>query len=89
MSTIDSKEIVKEIIENDGHYPGDPQYDSIWQYDNQFGGISYKLIYGPNANAMLSEFLSSPYCENSRLLWSKKTGKTTSGEYFVLGFVFP
>ena len=89
MSSIDSKEIIKEIIENDGHYPGDAPYDSIWQYDNQFDGISFKLIYGPNADTMLLEFWSSPFCTNHKLLWSRKTGKTVSGEYFVRGLILP
>ncbi len=43
MSSIDSPKIVQTILENNGVFPGDPQYHAIFQYENMFGGVTYKL----------------------------------------------
>jgi hypothetical protein len=46
MSTISSREVIMEMLRNNGTYPGDPQVYSIWEYHNQFdGGICWKVCY--------------------------------------------
>jgi hypothetical protein len=46
MATVNSKEMVDEIIAANGHYMGDPQVVKIVQYQNMFdGGTAYGLIY--------------------------------------------
>ena len=32
--TYASKKVVKELLLNDGTYPGDPQMSSIWKYNS-------------------------------------------------------
>jgi hypothetical protein len=81
MSTINSKEIIHEMLRNDGTYPGDPQMEAIYTYTNSFGGKTYKLIYGSPemARANLMDMYSSPYVFNPILLWQKELGLTAEG----------
>lgn len=51
MSTINSKDIVDQIIENNGYYADDPRVIKIVKYRNSWGGTAYGLIYeGQNPN---------------------------------------
>ena len=73
MSTIDSKEIIQDIM--DGKYQEDNiQY--IGTYINSFGNEVYKIFYGENAKATLLEFLSdnNPFVKSPSLLWEKNKG---------------
>ena len=67
MPSIDSKELVDELIENDGYYSDDPRVLAIHQYTNSWGGETYHLAY--NESEIASLFLS-PFCSNIRLLWT-------------------
>lgn len=71
MSTIDSRDIILEMLRNDGVYMTDPQMDEIWAYHNDWGKQVYKLIYGKIGTA---EFLSSPFVHSPMRLWSKEGG---------------
>lgn len=71
MATIDSYELAKQLVDNEGRYPGDPQLLSIWEYTNG-GRICWCLIIVP---ADLAAMLSSPYVHNPEMLWSKEEGK--------------
>ena len=82
MSSIQSAGIIREMLENDGTFPGDPQMDEIWSYDGLGNSVNYKLIYGGIGNA---EFLSSPYIANPIRLWDRFNGLTAEGEAFMKG----
>lgn len=73
MSTISSREIILEMLKNNGIYMTDPQMDEIWLYQNDWGQPAYKLIYGGISS---KEFLSSPYVHSPARLWSKEYGLT-------------
>jgi len=46
MATITQEHIVKEIMDNNGYYEGDPQVVKIVQYENIFDGKrAWGLIY--------------------------------------------
>ena len=70
MATINSREIVDEIIAHNGQYPGDPQLVvKIVQYNNQWNGnLAYGLIYeGMDLNA----YHDSLACHNPVTLWER------------------
>jgi len=56
MSSIDSAQIVRTILKNNGQYPGDPPCYSVWKYENAWGGVTYKLC--------MSQKLESSFIEN-------------------------
>jgi hypothetical protein len=76
MSTIDTKHIIVTILENDGVYPGDPQCNSVYQYTNDWGVITW-AVYWPG---MYNDIYHSPYCHNVVLLWSKESSLTQAGK---------
>lgn len=45
MSSIDSPDIINTMLKNDGVYPGDPPCSAIYQYENMWGGTSFKVCY--------------------------------------------
>lgn len=73
MSSIDSLPIIQTILANDGVYPGDPRFYSVWSYTNDWGGLTFKLCYRPIQE---DEFLSSPFIHSPQLLWSESAGLT-------------
>jgi hypothetical protein len=76
--TIDSKEIIKEMLENNGAYPGDPQAYSVWSYANGFNGsITYKVCM---TLAVEQSALQSPFVHAPVLLWNKIDGLTEQGK---------
>jgi hypothetical protein len=76
MSTIDSKEIVKVILDNDGVYPGDRACKAVYTYMNNWRNRTYYLVYDI---PQLANFLQSPAVHNPELLWNDKFGLTNLG----------
>ena len=72
MSTIDSREIVLEMLKNNGTYPGDPQVHSIWEYINQWGGVCWKLCYKERDEKIFLD--TGVYKGQPRCLWDKGFG---------------
>lgn len=69
MATVNDKRIVDEIIQNNGHYHGDPVVVKIVQYNNQFdGGIAYGLLYEFD-DPMRYE--NAAACHNVQVLWER------------------
>ena len=77
MSTIDNVEIIKQILANDGQYPGDPQCYSVWVYINNWGGRTYKVC---NKKANEIAFMMSPNVGIPELLWNMYDGLTQLGK---------
>lgn len=75
MSTIDTKEIIVTMLENDGVYPGDPQCESIYQYTNDWDVVTW-AVFWPN---MYNDIHHSIYVHDVVLLWSKEGGLTQAG----------
>lgn len=73
MSTIDSRKIVLQILQNDGVYPGDPQLHSVYSYINDWSAQTYKLI---ASSRQVGGFISSPFVHTPRLLWDLEVGLT-------------
>jgi hypothetical protein len=67
MATVNSRQVVDEIIANEGRYPGDPLVVRIVEYNNQFNGaICWGLIYEGQDIWM---YHKSPACHNPRIIF--------------------
>jgi hypothetical protein len=67
MATINSIEMVEDIIANNGYYEGDPRVVRIVRYNNQFNGAkAYGLIY---AGDDPDRYHKSPACINPETIW--------------------
>ena len=70
MATIDSKEVVDEIIAGDGYYLADLSDDSrvvkIVRYTNAWGGISFGLIW---EGQPLDLYRETQFVRNPTTLW--------------------
>ena len=71
MATMTSYPIVKQMVDNNGVYPGDPQVLAIYEYTGM-NGICWCVILVPldEENMWVSPFVKDP-----KLLWSRKEGK--------------
>jgi len=78
MATIDSKEIIKTLLENNGVYPGDPQVSTIWSYVNMFGNQTHAVFMTP-----INDMETSPHVKNPVLLWRKGQGITAAGAEYL------
>ena len=45
MSSIDNRNIICTILKNGGVYPDDPPCQTVYRYENAWGGTTYKLCY--------------------------------------------
>jgi hypothetical protein len=72
MASIDSREIIDEMIANDGTYPGDPQATQLSQYINDWGGITYHIAMTPRD---VQNLYDSPHCHDVKVLWKRKDKK--------------
>lgn len=67
MPTIDNKQIVDQIIANNGLYADDAPVTHIVAYENDFDGrTAYGLCYG---RQHLLGYFTSPYCHNPRMIF--------------------
>jgi hypothetical protein len=70
MPTVDSKELVDEIIAGDGYFEDDPRCVKIVQYTNSYGPRpSYGLIYDGDD---LFKYCASYYVRNPITIWEAK-----------------
>lgn len=65
MATV-NREIALEIIKNNGYFADDPQVTKVVSYYNQWGGISYAIIYGHEDQM---KYHNSPACQHVQTIW--------------------
>jgi hypothetical protein len=71
MATITQKEIIEEIIANNGRYMDDPLVVKIVSYSNMFnGGEAWGIIY-EHEDPM--RYHKSPACHNPQTIWVHKS----------------
>lgn len=78
--TLMDKSIIKEMLENDGIYPGDPQMYSIYSYTHANTGEKLFAIF---SSYRYCDIHISPYVKDPVLLWSVHTGITKEGEIWL------
>lgn len=77
MPSINSTEIVKEMLKENGTYPGDPQAFAISEYTNDWGGRTFHIAMHLQE---LSSLYDSPHCRDIKTLWMRSTGITPDGK---------
>ncbi len=66
MPSIDSYDLIKRIIDNNGHYEDDPIPLQISQYINFAGGTTYHIAYSLDD---IEALYMSPFCKDIKILW--------------------
>lgn len=79
MATI-GKPLARELVANDGNYPGDPQCLAVYSYENRYGGTCYSVCY---TFSDVNRLQTSPDVIACSQLWSKESGLTELGEEFL------
>jgi len=74
MATITNKNIIYDLLKNDGRYLDDPQVSEIYSYKSTMNGellwgVYYGMVQGPYGEAIT----------DIQLLWTSDTGFTTAG----------
>lgn len=73
MATIDSKEMIKELIANNGHYEDDPQVAVIVEYTNAYGNQTYGVTWvNENKNAQYRYLVETNFVRNPKIIWEKE-----------------
>lgn len=79
MSSIDSADIIRTMLKNDGAYPGDPPCSAIYQYENMWGGTTFKVCY----NSRDEQNFLVHGCYNSQTLLFRDGELTEDGKLFM------
>jgi len=79
MSSIDSVDIIRTMLKNDGAYPGDPPCSAIYRYVNMWGGTTFKVCY----NAREEDNFIINGCYNSYCLLFRNGELTEEGRLLV------
>ena len=77
MPTIDSIDIIRTLLENNGVYPGDPRCYQISSYTNTCGSTTFHVAYSLDD---VFSLYRSPYCNNCVALWERNFGLTIAGK---------
>jgi len=70
MATFTMRGIVRELLDNDGCFPGDPQAARIYEYLDMSGKVVWAVFYRVDHDDMAT----SPYVERPTLLWDRQLG---------------
>lgn len=79
MATLQNPDIVKTILENGGAYPGDPKAERLYVYLNDFGRTLFALY----MRSSHDDIMLSPFVLAFRPLWTRDSGLTEFGKYFL------
>ena len=80
MATIDSAQIIRTMLKNDGVYMDDPQPFAIAQYLNNYGHNTWSVCYHERDYLAL---MDSPHCREIVLFWTVIGGLTLKGKAFA------
>jgi len=79
--TIESKNIIRIFLKNDGKYTGDPQAYSIYEYFNTGNGRKMFAVFMAASHFDLD---TSPYVGDYKLLWRVDQGLTEEGKKWLI-----
>ena len=70
MATIDSKEIIDDMIKADGYYEDDPRVYMIVEYTNAYGNITWGVTWSyESSNSRLRYLDETEFVRNPRVIW--------------------
>jgi len=75
MATITHREIIEQLLANDGMYPGDPQVGSIWEYRR---AITQEVMWAVFYDPAHFDLDSSPFVAEYQCLWDCEAGHLSS-----------
>ena len=78
MESIVDKRIIKQLLEYNGIYEGDPLAATIWSYRTSWGNWTQAVFWNN-----YEDMQESPYVYNPRLLWSRRLGLTEEGKKWL------
>lgn len=80
MATIDDKQIIYDLIRQNGFYDDDPRVAIIFSYLNDHGNTTQAIFYhSPHLDRQIDGFHNSPNVRRVQTLWNSKTGPTEYG----------
>jgi hypothetical protein len=71
MATIDSKEIIDTLLNNNGYFPGDPQIYMIVEYTNHYGNKTWGVTW-PHEKGRDRYLVESDYVRNPTIIWQRQ-----------------
>lgn len=71
MATISTKSIIDKLIENDGHYEGDPRAYMIVEYTNSYGNQTWGVTW-PNDRNPDKYLVETEFVRNPQIIWRAK-----------------
>lgn len=84
MSTIDDKQVIFDLIRQNGHYDDDPQVAIIFSYTNDWGKSTNAIYYqNPNLTRQVTEFMYSPTVHDPKILWTSDRKLTQAGQIWL------
>ena len=73
MATIDSKEIIDDIIASDGYYEGDPRVYMIVEYTNFEGRQTWGVTWvNEHPSSKLRYLQETEYVRSPKVIWQAK-----------------
>lgn len=73
MATIDNKNIIDEIIRQDGYYEDDPRVAMIVEYMNAYGRLTWGVTWSNEPKNRQERYLiSSEFVHNPQIIWKAK-----------------
>ncbi len=70
MATIDDKNIIDELVKNNGHYEDDPRAHMIVEYTNAYGNTTWGVTWINEHPARRNRYLEeNQYINNPKVIW--------------------
>ena len=70
MATIDSKDIIDQIIQRNGYYEDDPRAYMIVEYTNAFGNKTWGVTWSNESPERRTRYIiESEYVINPKVIW--------------------
>lgn len=70
MATIDNKQIIDDIIRDNGYYDEDPQVYMIVEYTNAYGNVTWGVTWSNESSQQRVRYLDeTEYIRNPKVIW--------------------
>lgn len=77
MATINSRDLIEDLIANDGYFEDDPRVDRIVQYVNQYGQVAWGVVWSNELPSCRSRYEEeTEYIRYPRVIWRASDHKS-------------
>lgn len=71
MATIDNKQIIDDLIRDNGFYLDDPRVYQIVEYTNTYGKITWSVTWSNESSERRNRYMeASSYVRNPKIIWN-------------------